>query len=68
MHPLPSPKQTCPTSDVEGLGGGCIKLNEFAAFRPLRCTSRYTKVPSPRTDFLALATILATTAGKITYG
>jgi hypothetical protein len=31
MHPPPSPKQTCPTSDTEGLGCGCIKLNEAAA-------------------------------------
>jgi len=30
MHPPPSPVQICPTSDAEGLGCGCIKLNEAA--------------------------------------
>jgi len=32
MHPPPSPARICPFSDAEGLGGGCIKLNEAAAW------------------------------------
>ena len=31
MYPPPSPAQICPFSDAEGLGCGCIQLNEAAA-------------------------------------